>query len=119
MGTAQFRNMIKRERELILKLLAPDFPGKDELTLQIETAQVKVLDEDGCLEFLVHSEVDAKSVKYVVPTEAEYEDSDGITVHVLLHMSGKKVKELEFFREDNRRVRSWPALDSIRVIAPR
>ncbi len=57
-------------------------------------------------------------MKYVVPTEGEYEDPDGVTVHVLLHLAGERAKELEFFREDGCRVQTWPDPVSIRVFAP-
>jgi hypothetical protein len=110
--------MVPRERELLRKLLEPEFPGRDELVQQLETAKVRRIDDDGSLEFLISSAIKADHVKYVIPTEGEYEDPDGITVHVLLHMSGDKVKELEFFREDNAQVKSWPDPASLRVFAP-
>lgn len=118
MNTEQFREMHPRERELIHRLLAPVFPGRDELSQQLETAKVRTIDEDGRLEFSVSSTIRADHVKYAVPTEGEYEDPDGITVHVLLHVAGGKAKELEFFREDGSPVQTWPDPDSIRVFAP-
>jgi hypothetical protein len=83
------------------------------------TARAKTIDEDGSLEFLVSSGMAADHVKYSVPIEGEYEDPDGITVHVLLHVVDGKTKELEFFREDNARVRTWPDPASLRVFAPK
>lgn len=118
MNMELFREMQPRERELIQKLLEPMFPGRDEVSQQLETAKVRTIDEDGSLEFSVSSSIRADHVKHVVPTEGEYEDPDGITVHVLLHLAGDKVKELEFFREDGSRVQTWPHPDSIRVFAP-
>lgn len=119
MNAIEYRDMTDRERGLLAKLLAPDFPGRDALAAQLATAQVRVIDEDGCLEFLVRSDEGIDAVKYAVPTEGEYEDVDGVTVHVLLYVTGKKVQELEFYREDNARVRSWPRLEALRVFAPR
>jgi hypothetical protein len=113
-----FRDMQPKERELVRKLLAPMFPGRDELSQQLETAKVRTIDEDGSLEFSISSSIRADHVKHVVPTEGEYEDSDGITVHVLLHLLGDKAKELEFFREDGSCVQTWPDPGSVRVFAP-
>jgi hypothetical protein len=113
-----FRDMQQREAQLIRKLLEPLFPGKDELSQQLETAKVRTIDEDGSLEFSISSSTKATHVKYVVPTEGEYEDPDGITVHVLLHVGRDTAKELEFFREDNNKVQTWPHLDSFRVFSP-
>src|SRR4051812_33057233 len=108
MNIQPFRDMEQRERELIRKLLAPVFPGRDELSHQLETAKVRTIDEDGSLEFLICSPIKVNQIKYVVPTEGEYEDRDGVTVHLLLHVAGEKGKELEFFREDNAQVKEWP-----------
>ena len=118
MNTALFREMQPRERELIAKLLEPEFPGRNELSQQLESAKVRIIDNDQCLEFLITCTVTHSHVKYAVPTEGEYEDPDGITVHLLLHMLGDKVKELEFYREDNAQVQTWPDPASVRVFAP-
>jgi hypothetical protein len=118
MNKELFREMQPKERELISKLLEPVFPGRDELSQQLEMAMVRTVDEDGCLEFLINSITKADQIKYAVPTEAEYEDLDGITVHVLLHMRGGIAKELEFYREDNARVQTWPNMVALHVFAP-
>jgi hypothetical protein len=118
MNTEAFRVMQPRERELIRKLLEPTFSGRDALSQQLETALVRTIDLDGSLEFCITSSTKADEVKYAVPTEGEYEDPDGITVHVLLHMLGDNAKEIEFYREDNGRVQTWPDLESLRIFAP-
>jgi len=86
MNRQDFRDMTDRERSLIRVLLSAAFPGRDELAEQIETAHVRDLDEDGSFEFYVRSGRCPAPVKYVVPVEGEYEDPDGVIVHVLLHM---------------------------------
>ncbi len=118
MSTEPFRDMQPRERELIRKLLEPVFPGRDELSQQLETAKVRTIDNNGSVEFSISSPTRADHVKYVVPTEGEYEDLDGITVHVLLYMVGEKPKGLDFYREDNGQVQTWPDPGSVRVFAP-
>ena len=113
-----FRAIQKRERELIQRLLMPAFPGRDEVSRQLETARARTFDEDGSFEFLVEPGTGVDHVKYAVPTEGEYEDPDGVTVHVLLHVVGSAVKEIELYREDNTRVRTWPNPETLRVYAP-
>jgi hypothetical protein len=110
--------MNDRERALIGTLLGPMFPGRDELLEQMRTAKVRRVDQDGSLELLIISDIKASHVRYVVPTEGEYRDPDGVTVHVLLHVVGDQAKELEFFREDNGRVQTWPDPATVRVFAP-
>jgi hypothetical protein len=118
MKTAPFRSIRPRERHLLQKLLEPSFPGRDGLCQQLETANVRRIDQNGSLEFSISSSTRAEPVKYAVPTEGEYEDRDGVTVHVLLHVRGDKARVLEFFREDNGPVQTWPHPDSVRVFAP-
>jgi hypothetical protein len=118
MKPVPFRAMQPKERQLVRRLLEPLFPGRDELSRQLETAQVRTIDQDGSLEFSIRSSTKADHVKYSVPSEGAYEDSDGMIVHVLLRVVGDMAKELEFFREDNAQVQTWPDPDSVRVFAP-
>jgi hypothetical protein len=110
--------MTPSEKELVGRLLERPFPGRDELRQQLKTAKVRVIDEDGGLEISVSSSTRAGHVKYRIPVEAEYEDADGSTVHVLLHVVGGRANELEFYREDNSSVKSWPDPGLLRVFAP-
>jgi hypothetical protein len=118
MTSETIREMNDREKALIRKMLAPDFPGRDQLAEQLATAKVQVLDEDGSLGFHLDSDTVASNVKYVTPSEGEYEDPDGITIHVLLFVRDGKAEELEFYRDDNKRVQTWPDPETLRVFAP-
>jgi len=111
--------MTEKEKQLVERLLEPDFPGRDELVQQLHAAEVRGIDEDGSVEFRVTSDVPACNVKYRVPTEGEYEDLDGVKVHVLLHVVGRKAKELELYKEDNSPVRAWPNPALVWVFAPK
>lgn len=110
--------MTPEERQLIDRLLSPSFRGRDRLVEQLADAKVRQIDDDHGLEFLVSTDSSLEAVKYGVPTEGEYEDPDGTTVHVLLHVMGNIAYELEFYREDGAMVRSWPDLALLRVFAP-
>lgn len=115
---ADFRPPNDRERRLFSALLAQPFPGRDEVAAQLQVTVVRTVDEDGSLEFQTRDAVPLRRVRHAVPIEAEYSDSDGGTVHVLLHAQGDNVTELEFFREDGTPVRSWPDAESIIAFAP-
>jgi hypothetical protein len=110
--------MTSQERELVDRLLSPAFPGRDAIGDRLRDAKVRQLDENGSLEFLTSSDASLDGVRYAVPTEGEYEDLDGITVHVLLHVVGNRVTELELYREDNACVQTWPDPETVRVFAP-
>ena len=87
-------------QRILAVLLAADFPGRDAVVAQIAAAKGRRIDDDGSLELSV---VDAPpaAVERRIPVEAEIEDLDGVTVHLLLHVLDGFVSELEIFREDS------------------
>ena len=110
--------MDEKERQLIGRLLSVDFSGRDQIIQQLEDADVECLDCNGSISIFVKSVMIADQVKYVVPTEGEYEDDDGVTVHILLFVEHGKVTVLEIYREDNAAVHQWPSQEAVRVFAP-
>jgi hypothetical protein len=83
----------------LARLLEPTFPGRDELREQVTHIEVMTIDEDGGLSLRCSGGPRAP-VKCSVPTEGEYADSDGVPVHVLLHVVDGFVSELEVFKEE-------------------
>jgi hypothetical protein len=52
-----------------------------------------------------------------IPVEAEYEDLDRVTVHVLLHVIDGRLNEIEVYREDSAAVgRAATSVDDLRVM---
>jgi hypothetical protein len=88
-------------RRLLMALLEAEFPGKNELLRQLETAQLEPIDNNGSLRFQdVHG--DPAPVNRRIPVEGEVLDIDGVVVHVLLHVIDGFLFELEVYREDSR-----------------
>jgi len=81
-------------------LLSADFPGERELVDQARGALAETLDADGSI--ALRPAVDATAAQVVgrIPVEAEFEDLDGATVHVLLHVVRGFLNELEVYRDD-------------------
>lgn len=97
------RDLTPSERSLLFFLLESHFPGRDELKAQAQTAKVSGECVPGCPSiFLVvdREKVIPAPVTKRVPVEAEGADADGVKVHVLLHVVGGYLSELEMFRED-------------------
>lgn len=115
---ASFRAMTPYERRVLSRLLSQDFPGRDELAIQLIHCRVRTIDEDGSLEIETESRIKAAAAKSRVPTEGEAEDRDGVTIHFLLHVVDGAICELEIYKEDNSRVATWPPVQEIRVFAP-
>lgn len=117
MTTSDFRRLSDYEAQLLGVLLSHEFPGRDELRLQVEDCLVKTIDEDGSLEFRIVTPKANASVKKRVPVEGEWDDTDGIVGHVLLHVLNGVLSELELYKEDGTVVNCPPAPASLRVFA--
>ena len=108
------RPMTSDELKLINKLLSETFPGADQLRQQIELAEVEELDDQGSLRFF-SSQSGQADVLQRVPVEASTEDSDGILIHVLIHVVGGRLHELEFYKDSPGPIKSVPKLDSWKI----
>ncbi len=98
-----FRPLSDLERQLLEVLLGTDFPGRDAVAEQVAVASVREIDGNGSLEFAPSNKPSAEVTRRI-PVEAELDDSDGVTIHVLLHVMEGLVKELEVYRDDSGRV---------------
>lgn len=105
-----FRPLSDLEGQLLAVLLSTDFSGRDALVEQVTAASVREIDHNGSLEFAPLDKTPAEVARRI-PVEAELDDSDGVTIHVLLHVVDGFLKELEVYRDDSGRVQ--------RVLAPR
>jgi len=110
-----FRPTTDAESRIVLALLEPDFPGRDAVAAQIQSAMVRVIDPEGSLEIVTTDELPA-DVARRIPVEAEIVDGDGITVHVLLHVVDGYVTELEIYRDDSGPLRNPIEPDGLKVI---
>lgn len=105
-----WRQPTNRERELIEKLLSVDFPGRNDLRRQLDTAEVSDIDEVGSLRFLVSAP--PATVASRVATEAYYYDIEAVdfdaAVHILLHVVEGKLHELEVYKDDGSSIERLP-----------
>ena len=110
-----FRDLTTHEQGIIDRLLEKAFPGRDEICEQMKKCLVRTIDEDESLEFLVKSDVKAK-VKRRIPVEAEVQDTDGILIHILLHVVDGKLNELEIYKEDGSPIIERPDPSKLKVV---
>lgn len=97
--SAEYRRLTNQEWELLDRLLEAPFQSRDEIRAQLEVSQVQVIDSWGSLRIM--TPVDRKAhVVNSVPTEAEAQDADGVTIHVLLHVTEGVANLLEFYKDD-------------------
>jgi hypothetical protein len=81
---SEFRPLDIRERELLEKLLEVEFPGRDELRVQLSSLTAKHLHEDGTLKLRCESGPPAPC--YSLVAEGECRDADGGMINVMLHV---------------------------------
>lgn len=113
-----YRNLADWEERLLARLMAAQFPGRKEITEQIGNCLVKTIDREGSFAVQVQAEILAP-VEKRIPVEAEAKDTDGQTVHALLHVSKGRVVELEIYKEDGSPIERPPdTLDWEVVVLP-
>lgn len=88
------------EHALLHRLLSADFPGREQLIEQVRSATVAPIDGDGSLRFVVDKATEAGVTKRI-PVEAQCVDSDGISIHALLHVVDGQISELEIYKDDS------------------
>jgi hypothetical protein len=111
-----FRRPSDAERKLLDTLLIASFPGKDALVQQLVSAEVRSIDEGGSFRIRTSNGPLAEVVRRI-PVEAELEDLDGVTIHVLLHVVDGRLDELEIYRDDSRPVQRAIAPGALHLIA--
>jgi hypothetical protein len=115
MNRAEFRELNNDEKLIIDCLLKVDFPGKEAIAEQIVNSLVTVIDENSSLRFNVKTNIKA-DVRQRVPIEAEYDDTDNVIVHLLLHVVDGTVKELEVYKDDASPIIRKPAAENLRAL---
>jgi hypothetical protein len=111
----EWREPTAQEQALIEHLLSAEFSGRDAIRRQLQSAMVRVIDKEGSLGFLVPC-AERATVKYSIPIEAEADDIDGTTIHMLLHVRDGFIAELEFYKDDSSRIVRRPPTAQWRVV---
>jgi hypothetical protein len=113
---AAFRALSAPERSILAKLLSQDFPGSADLREQLLQTRGRKIDADGSLALEPATGAIPAGVTRRIPVEAELEDVDGMTIHVLLHVINGLMNELEVYREDSSPVQRHISPDELRLI---
>lgn len=99
----EFRNLTKREKEILDLMLKSNFSGRDELLKQVACSKVRAIkeynDNWGSLEFLVRTDIKA-DVKERIPVQATAYDEDNVPIQMFLHVVNGKIDELEIVKAD-------------------
>jgi hypothetical protein len=99
----EYRELTEYERKLVDRLLSEGFAGRDEISSQVRSSRVRQIDKEGSLEFLVSGGSMVTS-GFRIPVEGWFEDTDGMLVHVLLHVVSGRINELEIYKDDGSQI---------------
>ena len=91
--------------------------GSEQLSTQIQNCLVRSIVENGSLDFTVSLDQRAL-VHNSVPVEAEAEDVDGVTIHILLHVIDGIAQGIEVYKEDLSPVVEFPVPAKLRLFSP-
>jgi len=97
-----WRPLGTREAAVMVWLLRVEFEGRDALVAQLQTAMVKRIDRNGSLQFCIEGGPPAL-VAQRIAIEGFYLDDvggHGPLVHLLIHVVGERLHELEIYKED-------------------
>jgi hypothetical protein len=120
-----FRSLDIEQKELLEKLLEPEFEGRDELRSQLSSVTARQASDDGTLILHCGSGIPSPC-KHRVAVEGVCKDADGMNISVLLHVDRNgfmkmleilkdgispiinppKARDLVFTGEHRRRIRS-------------
>ena len=98
---SEFRPLTAAEREILDRLLAEPFPGRDEAVSQLASCRVRRCDDEHCasLEFEVPNGdpiPNSAAHDVIVPVEGLAMDTDGIPIDILLFHRNGLLRDLEF-----------------------
>jgi hypothetical protein len=97
-----------RERLVIDRLLSKRFAGRDELVVQLESAMVRSIDDEGSLK--IKTSGPQAPVTRRVPVEGCYFDNEtgdnyGPAINLLLHVINGMLDEFEVYKDDGSEIK--------------
>ncbi len=107
----QWRPIGEREYDVLMHLIRDRFPGRREILTQIQSVEVMRIDREGSLKLrsggplavVKDNDYPSARVDGRIPVEGFYMDDvdeSGALVHLLVHVIGGKIDELEIYKED-------------------
>ncbi len=110
-----YRALSTSERDILDRLLAVSFPGRDELMQQLADPEARTIDEYQSIELCLKQQIRAP-VKKTVPVEAEAPDADGIMVRYLLFVREGLAYELQIYKDDGSPIIRRPEVADLTVL---
>ena len=115
---AVFRELNRREKDLLERLLDAATHGRDKLRTQLNHVKAQQILEDGTLRLQCNGGTGAPGRSALV-AEATYKDADGADVAVILHLKkGGFMSMLEIIRYDGLPITHPPSAQKLVLLMP-
>ncbi len=112
-----WRKLDDREREVLEKLLAAEFPGGQEWREQLATMTAKQIIEDGTLSLRCASGSPLPTNYRKLPTEGVCKDADGGEIAILLHADKSGfLSRLEILKYDGTPIIKPPSVAEMEIL---
>lgn len=108
MVNKKYRTPTEREQKIFKIISSADFCGTKEVADQLSSCYVYKIDSYGSLSIKVLSGKPA-IVQSRVPVELFSYDSDGVPIHVLLHVKDGFCSELEIYKDSDEMIDVFPS----------
>ena len=113
-----FRQLSKRQRRIVEKLLETEFPGRDAPREQITSVTAKQIEEDGTLTLRCASGPPSRT-RRTLAVEGKCKDADGMIISVMLHVDRNGfMNMLEIYKYDMSPIINPPSADDLVVLVP-
>ena len=113
--TIHYRHLTENESNLIRRLIHSGVSDRESLLRAALEGEVKDLEDDDSLFYKVS---DYGSGIHHMIVEAEYEDIDGVTATISVHMIDDKLTEVEIWKGDGSRLAAPIDPERVDVIWP-
>jgi hypothetical protein len=114
----KYRQLDDYEKCVIRQLLSAEFTGRDEIREQLGSALAKQIDSEKSLQFLINPQCGRANVRSRIPVEGSFADSDGIQIHILLHVIDGVAQELEIYKDDGTPIIQMSSRENLSIFTP-
>jgi hypothetical protein len=115
---SEFRDLNRREKELLEKLLDAAIEGRDELRTQLNYLKAKQIEDDGTL-LLECSRGTGAPGKYAPVAEGVCKDADAGDIAVILHLGkGGFMSMLEIVKYGGQPIINPPSAENLVLLMP-
>ena len=114
MSDEPWRELTPEERGVIARILEKDFPGRDALRAQLDSARARDMDEVGSIEIQALGGPRSDAVS-PVPVYAACPDADGFEIEVSLFLRDGRLAELRIAKVDDSAIQHWPTGSILRI----